>query len=227
MSQYFSYLPNIKVGIPEQDTSLKNYIEIKNIFRRVKASSQTLRDLTYFEKYTIRGDAKPYNVSYDVYGTPKYEWLILLVNDIVNVYKEWPLSAREFEIMIREKYGVQGELETHHYETKEVKDLQGNVIVPAGMTVDENFTKRLGPNLLAGEQIFENITYYEYEMRLNESKRNIYMPYPEALFTIEKEVTSLLQYKRSIDTSDNRTNMKNSGDDDYYLFKYISSGIGN
>lgn len=227
MSNYFSYLPDIKVGIPEQDTSLKNYIEIKNLFRRVRAKSQTLRDLTYFEKYSIPGDDKPYNVSYNVYGTPKYEWIILLVNDIANLYKEWPLSSREFEFMIREKYGVQGELETHHYETKEIKDQRGNIIVPAGLTVSADFTKTLGQTILSGDQLIDNITYYEYEMRLNEAKRDIFLPYPDAIFTIQNELTTLMQYKRSIDTSDNRSNMKNSGDDDYYTFKYFTSGIVN
>lgn len=228
MAHYFSYLPNIKVGIPEPNSSLKNYVEVKNLFRRVKAKSQTLRNLTYFEKYSIPGDDKPYNVSYNVYGTPKYEWLILLVNDIVNIYKEWPLSSVEFEIMIRQKYGTQGELQTHHYETKEIRDLQGNIIIPAGLTVNQDFTKTLPTGrVLSGDELIDNVTFYEYEKRLNESKRDIYMPYPSSLFTIENEMKTLMQYKRSIDTSDNRSNIKNSGDDDYYLFQYFTSGISN
>lgn len=228
MSNYFSHLPNIKVGIPEKNSSIKNYIEIKNLFRRVKAKSQTLRNMTYFEKYSIPGNDKPYNVAYNVYNNPKYEWIILLVNDIVNIYTEWPLSSEEFEVMIRDKYGTQGELQTHHYETREIKDLQGNVIVPAGLTVSQDFTKKLNNGvILAGDDILENITYYEYETRLNESKRDIFLPYPSALFAIENEMKTLLQYKRSIDTEGNKSNLKNSGDDDFYLFKYITSGIIN
>ena len=161
MANYFSYLPNIKVGVPEANTSLKNYVEVKNLFRRVKIRAETLRNLTYFEKYTIPGDEKPYNVSYNFYKTAEYEWVILLLNDITNVYTQWPLSRREFEIMIREKYGSQGELETHHYETKEIKDLQGNIVVPAGMVVDRDFTKRLGNTIVSGDQLVERITHYE------------------------------------------------------------------
>lgn len=226
MANYFKNLPNIKVQIPEPDSSIKNYIEIKNLFRRVKAKSQTLRNLTYFEKYTIPGDDKPYNVSYNVYGSPKYEWIILLVNDIVNVYTEWPLSSIEFENMIRQKYGTQGELATHHLETKEIRDIQGNIIIPAGLTVDQHFTKTLpSGRVVSGDELINNITFYEYETRLNESKRDIFLPYPDAIFTIEKEMKSLMQYKKSVDTIDNKSNSKNSGDDDFYLLQYITGTI--
>lgn len=226
MANYFSYLPNIKVGVPDATSTLKNYVEVKNIFRRVKVRADTLRNLTYFEKYTIPGDAKPYNVSYDIYGTPDYEWIILLLNDITNIYKDWPLTQREFESMIREKYGISGELETHHWETKEIKDLRGNIIVPAGMTVDENFTKRIGQTIMGGDDLVERVTYYEYEMRQNEEKREIYLPYPDRMFTIINELTTLLQYESSIDTQGLGGNTKNSGDDDYYTFQYFTVGSG-
>lgn len=224
MPNYFSYLPNIKVGIPEQNSSLKNYIEIKNIFRRVKFVTESIRNLTFFEKYSIPGDDKPYHVSYNIYGTPDYEWIILLVNDITNIYTEWPISQREFEYMIRDKYGTQGELQTRYWETNEIKNIQGDIIVPKGMIVSENFTKTLANgNILSGNQLVHRITHYEHEMSLNESKRDIYLPYPDTMFTIINELTTLLQYDSSIDTRNVDNNSKNSGDDDYYNFRYFSA----
>jgi hypothetical protein len=225
MANYFSYLPNIRVGIPEQNSSIKNYVEIKNLFRRVKFRTETLRNLTYFEKYSIPGDDKPYNVSYNFYQTPKYEWVILLLNDITNVYTQWPLSQREFEIMISKKYGTQSESGIHHWETNIIKDLDGNVVVPAGMVVSEDFTRRLGNTILSGDELVTAVSYYEYEERLNESKRQIYLPYPDRMFAITNELTSLLQYYSSVDTKDLGNDTKNSGDDDFYTFKYFTSGI--
>lgn len=224
MANYFSYIPNIKVGVPEANSSLKNYVEVKNIFRRVKVRAEALRNITYFEKYSIPGDDKPYNVSYNFYKTPDYEWVILLLNDITNVYSQWPMSQREFEIMIREKYGPQGELETHHWETREIRDLQGNIVVPAGMVVDQDFTKRLGNQIISGDRLVERITNYEYEVRLNEEKRDIYLPYPDRMFAITNELTRLLTYEPSIDTQGLGGGTKNSGDDDYYSFQYFKSG---
>lgn len=224
MANYFSYLPNIKVGIPEPNSSLKNYIEIKNIFRRVKFVTESIRNLTFFEKYNIPGDDKPYHVSYNIYGTPDYEWIILLVNDITNIYTQWPISQREFEYMIREKYGTQGELQTRYWETNEIKNIQGDIIVPKGMIVSEDFTKKLANgNILSGGELIKSITHYEYEMSLNESRRELYLPYPDTMFTIINELTTLLQYDSSIDTRNVDTNSKNSGDDDYYSYRYFSA----
>jgi len=229
MSKYFSYIPNIRVGIPEKDNSLKNYVEVKNIFRRVKFSAAAVRNLTYFEKYSIPGDDKPYNVSYNIYGTPDYEWIILLLNDITNVYTQWPLSQRELELFIYEKYklnNVNGELETHHWETTEVKNLRGDIVVPAGMIVNQDFTKLLSNgNILAGDQIVNRITNYEYEYRLNESKRDIYLPYPDTIFSVMNELQTLLQYYESIDTQSSSNTTKNSGDEDFNNFKYFNLGI--
>jgi hypothetical protein len=226
MSNYFSYLPNIRVGIPEENNSLKNYVEIKNLFRRVRFAAESVRKITYFEKYNIPGDDKPYNVSHNIYNTPRYEWIILLLNDITNVYTQWPLSQREFEYMIREKYGTQGELQTHHWETNEIKDVKGNIIIPKGMVVSENFTKTLpNGNILSGGELVSRITHYEYEYRINESKREIFLPYPDAMFAITNELTRLLQYYSSVDTQNLDNNTKNSGDDDFYNFKYFNLSI--
>lgn len=223
MAKYFSYLPDIKVGIPQADSSLKNYVEVKNIFRRVKVKASALRNITYFEKYSIPGDEKPYQVSYQFYKTPDYEWVILLLNDITNVYKQWPLSQREFELMMKEKYGT-GDLDTHHWVTNQIKDLNGNIIVPEGLIVDQNFTKRLGSTILSGSELVRRVTNYEYEREINEEKRDIYLPYPDRMFAITNELTTILQYESSIDTQGLGYNTKNSGDDDYYSFQYFNVG---
>jgi len=223
MAKYFSYLPDIKVGIPQAGTSLKNYIEVKNIFRRVKVKASALRNITYFEKYSIPGDEKPYQVSYEFYKTPDYEWIILLLNDITNVYTQWPMSQKEFELMMKEKYGT-NDTNTHHWVTNEIKDLNGNIVVPAGLIVEQNFTKRLGSTILSGSELISRVTNYEYEREINEAKRDIYLPYPDRMFAITNELTTILQYESSIDTQGLGYNTKNSGDDDYYSFQYFNVG---
>lgn len=215
MSNYFSHLPNIKVGIPEKDSSLSNYIEIKNIFRRVKPNLDELKKFTYFEKYSIQGDEKPYQVSKKIYGTIKYEWLILLLNNITNVYTDWPLSGREFENMMAKQYGTRDQ-DTRHWETKQII-FENNVVLEGGIIVNPDFKFTL-PNriILTGDDVVERITNYEYEMRQNEKKRDIYLPFPGTVERFVIELQQLLQYYESIDTRDAGTNSKNSGDEQYY-----------
>jgi hypothetical protein len=224
MAEYFSYLPNIRISVPDKGTSLKQFVVTKNLFRRVKAQAQSLRNMTYFEKYTIPGDDKPYNVSYNVYGTPKHEWIILLINDIINIYTEWPLSRVEFERMLKDKYSTKI-YDIHHYETNEILDSRGNILFSKGITVEPNFTKMINGAIISSNELVNGVTNYEYEERINESKREIYLPYPDAITTIKSELVRLLQYDPSRDLLADQSDLKNSGDEDFYDFKYFTKGI--
>ena len=55
-------------------------------------------------------------------------------NNIINIQTEWPLSQRDFDRYCLEKYGSYDTLYNgvHHYETLEVKNSNGVIIVPGG-----------------------------------------------------------------------------------------------
>jgi hypothetical protein len=198
MANYFSNLPNIKVGVPDGSNSLSNSVEIKNIFRRAKPHIENLRNKTIFEKYIIPGNYKPYQVSREVYGTVDYEWVILVINDIHNIYTGWPLSSEQFEMMIKSKYGTK-QNETKYWETKEIK-YKNNVILEAGLVVPQTFTYKLPDGqILAGDLLVDRISHYEYEERMNEKKREIYLVYPRLLFKFVTEFREALQYDPSND----------------------------
>ena len=62
-------------------------------------------------------------------------------NNILNVYDEWPMTQRNFENYLLEKYGTYENINaTHHFETTEVKNTSGVVILPAGLEVDSNYS---------------------------------------------------------------------------------------
>ena len=61
------------------------------------------------------------------------------------------------------------------FETTEVKDTSGRLILPKGKVVDQDFTipKLLTPNATINPVV--GISNYEYETRLNDEKRNIFV----------------------------------------------------
>jgi hypothetical protein len=215
MSNFFSRLPNIIVGDPQSDTVPSNYITTKNLFRRSKVIPEVLRNYTYFSKYTIPGNLKPYQVSHNIYGSKDYEWVILIVNDITNVYDQWPLSSVELEKKINEKYGTR-QNETKHWRTKEVKNDKNIVIVPGGLIVEESYTYRL-PNgeFIPKSDLIERITNYEYELEKNDEKRNIYLLYPDVLDKFVTEYDQSLQYVRHQDLIATENNLKGPGNESY------------
>ena len=217
MANYFSNVPNIRVGVPGMETSQQEYVTIKNIFRRVKGVFLSMKRDTIFEKYTIPGDENPYQVSQRIYKTPDYEWIILLTNDITNIYSEWPLSQREFEDMMQRKYGTRSN-ETKHWVTKEVI-FENMVIVQPGIIVNQNYTyKRPDGVIIGGDSLVRPISHYEYEYELNENKRLIYLLNPVYIDEFDRQMRELLQYPESEDRL-SYTEKKSGDDDEIYAVR--------
>ena len=113
-----------------------------------------------FQKYLILENEIPESVSEKKYGDAKYYWTILLVNNIINPFEEWPLSSDELIEYIKYKYsdGMNG---IHHY-----INISDNSIV-----YDFNTYKcRTGIPIPVDVR---PVTNFEYEYELNEDKRHI------------------------------------------------------
>ena len=203
MSRYFRNLPNFEYisRINERKTN-KDFITVKNLFRRPIIREDLFADFMSFTKYQIVGDERPDEVAYDVYGESDLDWVVLLSNNIINVRDEWPLSQHDYRNYLIEKYGNDTDEidKIKFYETKEIKDSQGKVFVPKGMQVDSTFETTFldsGTNLLITVSPIEGITYRTYEERLQEDKRNINLLKPEYLSIVMDDIETLLDYEQS------------------------------
>ena len=135
--KYFRNIPNFEyVNRTKDGQYISNYTQVKNFFKKGKLREDIFQDLTTFQKYDIKGDDRPDNVANEIYGSAELDWVVLLSNNIVNVYDEWPLSQANLDAYVMDKYGTIEKLnETHHYESNEVKDTQGVIIFPRGVQV--------------------------------------------------------------------------------------------
>ena len=136
---YFRELPNLlyQSFLPSKNSSL-DYVEAKNLFRRTKLRDDLQNIFTLFDKYEIPDGYRPENVAEDYYGSDELDWVVLLTSNIVNVRDEWPLSSRDIYDYALNKYGDELN-ETRFYETKEIKDSKGRLILPEGKVVDSGF----------------------------------------------------------------------------------------
>ena len=203
MSRYFRNLPNFEYisRINERKTN-KDFLTVKNLFRRPIIREDLFTDFMSFTKYRIVGDERPDEVAYDVYGESDLDWVVLLSNNIINIRDEWPLSQHDYRNYLIEKYGNDTtEIDKiKFYETKEIKDSKGKVFVPKGMQVDSTFETTFldsGTNLLITVSPIEGITYRTYEERLQEDKRNINLLKPEYLSIVMDDIETLLDYEQS------------------------------
>ena len=133
---YFRQVPNLEyVNRTKGNTDISNYITIKNLFKRGRLRPDIIGNLNFFTKYKIIGDDRPDNVAYKEYNNSSLDWVVLLSNNILNIQDEWPLPQSSLDEVLLEKYGTYEKLHSgvHHYETVEIKNTKGGIILPGGL----------------------------------------------------------------------------------------------
>lgn len=194
---YFRELPNLEYqSFLSTSKGSDEYLLVKNIFRRVKLRDDLQNVFTIFNKYQIQEGARPDTVAEELYGSSQYDWVVLIGAGIVNVRNEWPLSDRDIYRYSEQLYG--NDLNAvHHYETKEVKDSNGRLILPAGKIVDSTFTIP-DPNIsIQTLNPVIGISNYEYEVRKNNKKRDIYVLKPAYLQQVINDTRKAMTYDKS------------------------------
>jgi hypothetical protein len=194
---YFREIPNLEYqSFLSTRKSSDDYLLVKNIFRRVKLRDDLQNVFTIFNKYQIQDGARPDTVAEEIYGSSQYDWVILVSANIINVRNEWPLSDRDIYRYSEELY--ENDLNAiHHFETTEVKDSNGRLILPKGKVVDSNFTipKPNFPTQTINP--VTGISNYEYEVIKNNKKRSIYILKPSYLQQAINDIKKAMTYDRS------------------------------
>lgn len=153
---YFKNIPNIYYEFEIDDKLVLKIV--KDITLNVRFRKTILEQITLFDTYDLKEGDTPHVVAAKYYSNPEYHWIVMLCNLKYDWVNDFPLTYREFESMLSDKY-VNPEA-THHY-----VDANGYVVDSAqpGATPVSN---------------------REYEDQLNESKRRIKLISPKLLSQI-------------------------------------------
>jgi len=194
---YFRTLPNLEYqSFLSDKKSSKEYLLVKNLFRRVKLRDDLQNVFSIFNKYEIMDGARPDTVAEELYGSSQYDWVVIIFAGITRVRDEWPLSDKQVYDYSEQLYG--SELNgIHHYETKEVKDSQDRLILPAGKVVDSNFTIPKPGSSTETLNPVVGVTNYEYEVFKNNNKRTIYILKPLYLQQVLNDTRKAMTYDES------------------------------
>ena len=202
MASYFKQVPDFEyVSRIAGSKNISDYIAVKNLFKKGKIRDDIFQELAFFEKYKISGNDRPDNVAFEVYRDSNLDWVILLANNIINVQSEWPLLQDDFDRYLIEKYGDYNTLYNgiHHYETSEVKNSQGVTVVPSGLEVSSPYTISYYDYLTSLQvdtgNIAVSVTNYDYEIKLEDAKRNIFLLKKEYLGIITNDMPEIMEYR--------------------------------
>lgn len=155
---YFKHFPIVSYPIQKDDGSVE-YILMKDISRNVRFIDEILQQITLFDEYDIQDGDTPDIISYKLYGTQYYHWVIMLLNHKFNFWQDFPLQEQELLQMCIRKYG-----EEHLNDQKQLFGMP-MWLDPDGNIVDQPLDGDI-PN-------YSLVTNYDYEIRQNEKKRKI------------------------------------------------------
>ena len=202
MSSYFDLIPDFDYVSRLPDAKISDYIRVKNFFRRATLREDIFQSLTFFTKYSIEGDDRPDNVAHKVYENSSLDWVILLANNITHIPTEWPMPQNDFDRFLLDKYDNYDTIYNgvHHHETIEVKDSNDVTIIPEGLQVSSDFNQSYYDHYLQKivdtVDITRPVTNYEYEEKLENKKREIFILKQEYLTVIIDDIEDLMPYKK-------------------------------
>ena len=213
MPGFFSYLPKIEytpTRTPFQFTN-QDFVVAANIFKGLFIDNSVYAtDL--FTELQLQDGVRPDQVSEAVYGSPDYDWVVLLTNKIVDVKNDWPLSNAEFEKFIYKEY--ENPHAVKHYLTKEVKNDLGEIVLPGGLEVyydpsdpdsfQITYPKSYNPFVEETENglvLLTSTTHYEWEQERNNKRRFLQILKPTYLETFVKIFRVATKYNPSIANS--------------------------
>ena len=196
---YFRQLPNLDYpSLANERTSAYDYTQVKNIFKRAVLREDVLNAYVQFDKYLVQGDDRPDNVASKVYGDASLDWVVLTTNNIINVRDEWPMSQGDLQNYLTNKYTSAQLSYIRHYETLEIVDSYQRLIQPKGLMVEEGHSITfVDRGVSKTESKTKSVSYLEYEIDLNDAKREISVLQPRYVEIYLRDMANIMTYKPS------------------------------
>lgn len=153
-----------------------------NILKRIQVTLEGKFHKSFYYPYDIQEGETPEIIAFKYYGSPKYHWIILLANDMIDPHWDWPMDRNQFERYVTEKYGsLSSAISTiSHHETLEIRAeddgygyTAGDILLDGGIHCNSNFKYSAAGENFVSNKCVKAVYQYDYEEDLNEKKRTI------------------------------------------------------
>lgn len=170
---------------------------------RASVLPDVLKNPMVYYNYDIQEGDTPEIIAHKYYGDSYRYWIVLFANQLLDPQWDWPMTSSVFQSYLTEKYGTFAIYsEAHHYE-KIITQYDANsqtttvetIIIDEGeynTLVDSTNTYTLpsGPVTITTTKLA--VSYYDYESRMNENKRNIRILNSRYVDQLESQFKSLM-----------------------------------
>ena len=170
---YFANFPRI----PYDNYGTGDFRLTPNILKRIAVRANVKTTTSLFDTYDVKEGETPELIADKLYGNPEFHWVVLMMNDVVDRYHQWPMSRRQFLAHLNDKYTNLDAV--HHYEISQSSG-DTNIKINIGTSNTDH------PTATA-------ITNREYEQERQDSLRKIRLLDPDFIDDFVTEFEILLE----------------------------------
>jgi hypothetical protein len=170
---------------------------------RVSVVPSFLKNPAIYYQYDIQETDTPEIIAAKYYGDSYRYWIILFINQLSDPQWDWPLQPKAFEDYVTQKYsGVNPRAIVHHYEKTITQSNRTYLVdtvntftlgsIEYSQTDTQSYIKYVGNEEIHFKITKEVVSLYDYEQRLNESKRTINLLNSAYVDELEKQFKKLM-----------------------------------
>ena len=218
MAKYFKYFQKVPYY---QQIDDKSFQIVTNLITRFSLEETFKNNTSVYNEYAIRDGETPEHLAKRFYGEQERHWIILMMNNIVDPFYDWPLEHKSFINYVTNKYaannyadtantnisGLNWSRENTHSYFKTVSTTFEDTVNTQIFEIDSETYANTStgpitiPPLQDGNQITKTVSkgtksYYEYETEQNENKRTVKILKPEFATTLFEELLRLTKQRR-------------------------------
>ena len=167
----FNYYPYVQYN-DVKGTHLLNKIEVINNY---------LNSYQKYYNYTVKENERADIIAYKEYNDASLDWIIYMVNGVVDPYADWVMSDRDFISYLEKKYNTPAEklasplinssIAYYYYKGTPIDTPEEIASYNYTMAVETyDYKAAINPTDVAG---WYPKTIWDYETEINESKREI------------------------------------------------------
>lgn len=182
---HFQFIPNFTY----------TNVDAKNIIMRTRIRSDILNRTAIFYDYYVKNSDRADLIAQNYYGDSTLDWLIYYANSIVDPYFGWILDTYDFEQFIIKKYGS---IEIAQATLKQYEKIiqHKEVLFDDTVTEEKYLVVDYDNYIRTPIDDRRNISCFDFEERLNDSKRKIKLIDKNYLSQIMNEIKEI--YKNGI-----------------------------
>jgi len=183
---FFKGFPKVNYKFGEEVKEVTDFLHRWSFRKSVKSNGVA------WSRWILRDQDTVFSVAKTLYGSEYYFWVVMMMNDMIDPFFDYPLDDVNLASFVAAKYGPENVLGVHHYEADEDDN---SYSYEPGTIVSYDYINHVPSGTTRN---IKTISNYDHEARINEAKRYIKLLKPEFLDQVKREKDAVMKTKARV-----------------------------